>query len=160
MAEPVQRKSTASKPSLDPSRALQLAHGRLKARLGELEKEYKVLSRQLAQKKKLQQARSKAGSDPAANLRLQRLSLRLERYGDAAQRQARYLQKLRLVQQRNERLLSAIASRLAQMETALAEGRAPAPDVRAELLTMLGELQQMRQRREQLSARLQPASAE
>ncbi len=142
-------KKQATKPDSEPAaNALPAAHKRLKAALAQLEREYTRLSAELAARKK------KAATRPpvAAAAGLERLRNRLERYGDAALRQQRFLAKLKRVQHQNEALLALIAARLDEIELQVAGGQAPEPNVRRELLTMLQDLEEMRLRRERLSS--------
>lgn len=134
---------------------LKLAQSRLQSYLKQLEQEQVRLAAELAVKKAAREAAGEASSPVAANQeRLERIESRLRRSEDLAARQARFMRKLRAVYARNERLLDMIAQRLDEIEAgALPESGGES--LKHELMQMLLELNQMRERREELARRVQ-----
>ena len=133
----------------------------LKGHLKELDKEYSRLSAELEKKRQhraeLQAKRAKqpGWTDEMVRRRAARLQRNIEKSGAYVQKQTAFLKKVKAFHERNERLLVAIAERLAMVEQELNNGENTTPDARAkfqqELMGMLGELQQMRKKREELS---------
>ncbi len=134
---------------------LKIAQSRLQSYLKQLEQEQLRLAADLAKKKARRDAAGAAPSPAAANQeRLERIESRLRRSEDLAARQTRFMRKLRAVYARNERLLDMIAQRLDEIESgALPE--AGGETLKHELMQMLLELNQMRERREELARRVQ-----
>ncbi len=134
---------------------LKVAQSRLQSYLKQLEQEQVRLTAELANKKARREAAGAGVSPAAANHeRLERLESRLRRSEDLAARQTRFMRKLRAVYARNERLLDMIAQRLDEIESgALPESGGET--LKHELMQMLLELNQMRERREELARRVQ-----
>lgn len=133
---------------------------RLGAHLKALEAEYLHLEAELKKKKarraKLAEKRAAnpGWSDEAARRRAVRLQRNIDQSGAYVQKQSRFLRKVKAFHERNERLLEMIAERLSVLETRLEGPDGPSPEARVkfqqELMQMLGELQSMRTKREQL----------
>ncbi len=130
---------------------------RLKAHLTELEREYVRLEAELKKKKAARADREAADGDERA--RLDELHYSVKKSEAYAKKQREFLDKLKVFHERNESLLNTIADRLGDLEREFVDG---APEqagdrerLRGELVSMLSELQTMRQRRETLLQKLQ-----
>lgn len=138
-------------------RALENAQQRLKERLGDLEKEYERLSKELQTRRKERAERLKA--ERAMRQRRDRSVARIDRIitkgGEAAGKQSRFLEKMKTLHDRNEELLASIAERLERVEEQARSGQAGAPELKDELIGMLREIQVMRARREKIAAQIQ-----
>jgi uncharacterized small protein (DUF1192 family) len=147
----------AKGPAAEPvnSDDLKVAQSRLQNYLKQLEQEQVRLTAELAKKKARREAAGAGESPAAANQeRLERIESRLRRSEDLAARQARFMRKLRAVYARNERLLDMIAQRLDEIEAG-APPESGGETLKDELMQMLIELNQMRERREELARRVQ-----
>ncbi len=124
----------------------------LKTQLAHLEQEQQAIRAELTKKRKNRARRLQEIRDTRArNLAsLDRMKAGLAESQSLTRKQKDYLKLMRKVQKQNEESLNRIARRLDGLETLLQEGALPVDQLRSELLNMLGDLHQMRERRQKV----------
>jgi chromosome segregation ATPase len=115
----------------------------LKQKMKELDVEYVRLSAELEKKKQARKER------PDIAPALGEFKRKLEDAGEAARKQSEEVQALDAFHKKNEALLDEAARRLDSLHGS-------GPEVKAELLNMLEEIQSMRKKRESLEQKLSP----
>lgn len=126
---------------------------KLQKGLGELEKQYNELMASV-EKNKLSRAQIHKDGKIIKN-RIRRLSGHLDKFTPYAQRQIRFLQKIKEFQSNNEALVSMIAGQLEKMEVPEELDKNDAKTLRSDLIKMLGELDKMKKKREKLLDQIQ-----
>lgn len=124
----------------------------LKDHLAKLEREQKTIRAELARKRKdraqrLQEIRETRTQNTSS---LNRLDEGLKATLSQSRQQQKYLQAMRDVQKQNESALNRIAAQLDGMETMLNQRPVPVAQLKSELINMLRELEQIRERREKV----------
>ncbi|MCB1174064.1 MAG: hypothetical protein KDK39_10880 [Leptospiraceae bacterium] len=128
---------------------------RLQQGLQELEQQYQELMQSLEQNRQNRVEIEVEGQQIQKRIRW--IAGRLAKFSPYAARQMAYLQKLKAFQARNEELMIMISERLQLIETDALPEQSDVADLKADLLGMLGELSQMRRKREELLASIQKA---
>jgi len=124
----------------------------LKEHLGNLEREQNAIRAELSKRRKnraqnLQEIRETRASNASS---MGRLQTGLKTTLSQSRKQQKYLRAMRQVQKQNETSLDRIARRLDGLEILLNERPVPVNQLKTELLTMLGDLQQIRKRRKKV----------
>jgi len=133
-----------------PNERLARSYEALKKHLAELERENQKLALELERKRKERAERLKRERSDESRQRLNNLASRINQTGEIAKRQKQILAKLRSFYRKNEKLLHDIGGRLIRLEQAINKNEMPVETMRDELLGMLGELQEMRTKRERI----------
>ena len=130
---------------------LSAAYSSLKSNLQQLEIENQRLAKDLSEKRQKRAERlreERAGLGHRA--RLKNLETRLKKTDEVARAQAQRLSRLRVFYRKNQEMLNDIAKRLINMEKNLQIPSTPVMDMKGELVNMLTELQEMREKRNKL----------
>ncbi len=125
-------------------------YGSLRAHLKQLEQENLNLARELDEKRRARAERLKQERKDGSRDRLKTLEQRLQKTDAVAQKQVRFLKKMRAFSRKNEEKLREIGVRLLKLEEVMNQGEVPVSAMKNELVSMLTELQEMRVRRESL----------